>query len=272
MGLENFYNYNQSYPKPKPRYRGWIWLVATVALLGVAGSFVFAVYGEVSRRNQEIQAIINQTQKSDSVLDNAMIDQLKEQMGTTTEVVATTTIFTSDKSQTRQLIEKMDRPHLGNVSSSIVIVEFADFECSVCLEEYPIFRTLTNKYAQDVLFIFRNYPVKSDNSGMMAQATSCANEQGKFWQLHDKFFMNAGKMSTSDDLKQVILSAGLNWSKMQTCMSTEKYRNMVLEDMSDALDLGVRGTPTFFINGSKLEGAVTLETWDRIISKAKELN
>ena len=110
------------------------------------------------------------------------------------------------------------------------------------------------------------------NSAMMAQVGLCANEQGKFWQVHDKLFMNQGQIANSDDFKKVVLSAGVNWTKLQTCVDSEKYRDMVLADMSDALDLGVQGTPTFFVNGTKLEGAVTQDNWEQIIKKAKELN
>jgi protein-disulfide isomerase len=66
--------------------------------------------------------------------------------------------------------------------------------------------------------------------------------------------------------------SGVDWTKLEDCVNSQKYYNQILEDMADALDLGVRGTPTFFINGHKLEGAVSNEVWEQIISKYKELN
>lgn len=271
MEQDNHSNYKPPYSPLKSRQNGWLWFVAGVLLLGFAGSFVFAVYGEINRRHQAVADILNSTNQPAGLLDGAVLGQIKEQMAVS---VGTSIIGTSApiKNQQRQLAENLDRPQLGNASSSIVVVNFADFECPVCLEEYPIFRTISNKYAKDVLFIFRNYPVTGDNSSMLAQLGLCANEQGKFWQLHDKLFANQGKLSNSDDLKKIATSAGVNWQKIQACLAAETYREAVLQDISDALDLGVQGTPTFFINGVKLEGAVTLATWEEIIKKAKELN
>lgn len=274
MTTNNISNNDSAYAQLRPRNRGWWWLVAAVILLGLGGSFAFAVYGEISRRNQAINDILEPTQRAGGILNSTLLEQLKGQLISSSTVAIGTAMTSSDptKNQTRQLIEKMDRPRLGNASSSIVIVVFSDFECPICLEEFPIFRTITNKYANDILFIYRNYPVKGDNSAMMAQVGLCANEQGKFWQVHDKLFMNQGQMTNSEDFKKVVLSAGLNWTKLQACVDSAKYRDMVLADMADALDLGVLGTPTFFVNGTKLEGAVTLDNWEQIIKKAKELN
>ena len=84
--------------------------------------------------------------------------------------------------------------------------------------------------------------------------------------------MSQGKITSLDDFRVVAISAGINWNKLQECINSEKYRDLIIEDMADALDLGVRGTPTFFINGNKLEGVIPLTSWEEIIKKAKELN
>ena len=69
-----------------------------------------------------------------------------------------------------------------------------------------------------------------------------------------------------------MLSSGINLTQLEACLKDEGIKQLVVEDVADALDLGVRGTPTFFINGNKLEGNVTIGVWEEIIKKHKELN
>lgn len=275
--VTNSSNYQQ--PKfLKPRPQGWWKFLLGVLVLGLIASFFVTVFVEVDRRNREVKELLGLTKPQNSLMSGDLINQLKDSIGTsgtatTTNQQTTSTVFAAAEtlSPQRKLAEKINRPKLGNASSTLVIVEFADFECSVCLEEFPIIRTLTNKYPQDILFIFRNYPVKNENSQMLALAGLCANEQGKFWPFHDKLFAAQGKIATDADLEKIVVSAGLNLTKMKDCVRDNKYDKLLLEDTSDALDLGVAGTPTFFINGSKLEGAVPLATWEEIIKKHKEL-
>lgn len=273
----NSANYQQ--PKfLKPRSQGWWKFLLGVLVLGLIASFFLTVFMEVDRRNREVKELLGLTKPQNSLMSGDLINQLKDSMGnsgtaTTTNQQTTSTVSAAAEalSPQRKLAEKINRPKLGNASSTLVIVEFADFECPICLEEFPIIRTLTNKYSRDILFIFRNYPVKNENSQMLALAGYCANEQGKFWPFHDKLFAAQGKIATDADLERIVVSAGLNLSKMKDCVQDNKYDKLLLEDTADALDLGVAGTPTFFVNGSKLEGAVPLTTWEEIIKKHKEL-
>jgi len=193
--------------------------------------------------------------------------------GSSSTEAAVATVKTVDAAldKNRRLAEKSGRPQLGNVSFSLVIVEFADFNCSVCLQEFPIIRAITNKYSKDIRFIFRNYPVIDQNSLMLAQAGLCAEEQGKFWSFHDRLYSSQGQVATLDDFKKVVVMSGLNWNKLQDCVNKEKYKPQVMEDMQDAIDLGAQGTPTFFINGKMIAGAIDEKSWDEIIAKYKEL-
>lgn len=272
---DNQFQQMNSYPAQSGQKSGavaWFWRIFVLIVVITMILFAIAVINEVNIRDAKMREITGQNQ-SQSLLDNKLLQSLQADLAnsstiaTSTEKVATTI----EKNRERTVAELLTRPHLGNTSSSLVIVEFGDFECPVCLTAYPAIRAITNKYPNDVLFIFRNYPIKSDNSSMLAQAGLCANEQNKFWQLHDKLFMNQGKMTNLDDFKNIAISAGLNWTKLQQCLTTEKYRDAVLKDTTDAIDLGAAGTPTFFVNGNKLEGAVTAEVWEQIIAKNKEL-
>lgn len=287
MDFNNPQQLNQFMPSGYPRYvsaklgrkRKVFWLGGVLAVLAVAAGVVFlvAVYSEIASRDAELKRFLQAAQKetSGAIIENELLSGLSGLAASSTAATDSTSTslaaIAGSKDSNRRIAEKSGRPQLGNASSSLVIVEFADFQCSVCLEEFPIIRAISNKYAQDILFIFRNYPVIDDNSMMFAEAGLCAQEQGKFWTFHDRLYANQGKISSLDDFKQIAVKSGLDWNKLQACVNGEKYQAQIMEDMSDALDLGVSGTPTFFVNGTKLAGAVTEETWEQIISKAKEL-
>lgn len=264
---------------PKRRYF-WLWVILAIIIAIVAISFLIAVYLEVASRDAELRSFLKSAQQetTGSIIENELLSGLagSAMSASSSDANASSSATAVDlsaggKDQNRLIAEKPGRPQLGNASSSLVIVEFADFQCQTCLSEFPIIREISNAYAKDILFIFRNYPVIDQNSMMFAQAGLCANEQGKFWPFHDRLYAKQGQLATLEDFKQVAVMSGLDWNKLQACVNTEKYKAQLMEDMSDALDLGVRGTPTFFVNGKKLEGAITKAVWQEIIGKYKEL-
>jgi len=271
-----------SYPKlAKKRRGGWLWSVLIILIIIAAAIFLTAVYSEISARDAQFKDLIKSAQKgtTGAILENQLLSGLNGAVisasSTADDSVSSTLAAVENsvpKDANRQLAEKLDRPHLGNASSSLVIVEFADFQCPICLQEFPIIRAVTNKYSSDIRFIFRNYPVIDQNSMMFAEAGMCAQEQGRFWPFHDRLYAAQGQIANLSDFQQIAVMSGLNWNKLQDCVNKEKYKDQILQDMSDALDLGVRGTPTFFVNGKKLEGAVDESVWDDIISKYKQLN
>lgn len=163
------------------------------------------------------------------------------------------------------LVDAMS-PVYGNKDAKVTIVEFGDFNCIHTLAEFPIIRGIMEKYKDRVKFYWRNYPVIQENSIDLAKAAVCANKQNKFWQFHDKLFQMAGKV-TSDNLPQLAQSVGINVSTWQTCLSNDLTMAQIRKDVSAAGDGEVGGTPTFFINGYKLPGAVDEKTWGIVIDQ-----
>jgi len=172
----------------------------------------------------------------------------------------------------RTAAEKKNRPHLGNLNAPLVIVEFGDFQCDKSQLEFSQIRQAVLKYPDDVLFIFRNFPVIDDNSNILAKAGICADEQGKFWQFHDKLYMNQGNLISVTAVNELALQSGIDISDFSSCLSSDKYNARLQEDVNDAGALAVIGTPTFYVNGNKIEGAVSANDWEQIILKFKELN
>jgi protein-disulfide isomerase len=99
-----------------------------------------------------------------------------------------------------------------------------------------------------------------------AEAGRCAGEQGKFWEYHDKLYVDSPKLST-EDLKSAAKDVGLNPQSFEQCLTSGKYRAAVQKDINDAAQLGLSGTPAFFINGREISGAQPLEAFSAIIDE-----
>lgn len=172
----------------------------------------------------------------------------------------------------RILAEKVSRPFLGNPNAKVVIVEFADFQCPYSQKEFFAIREIVSKYRDKILFIYRQFPSIDENSFYLSLVSLCANEQGKFWPWHDKMFLNPDKQTDSAFLASAAAQLGIDQDQLNQCVAGKKYEARFLEDVGDAYQLGVKGTPTFFINGVKIAGVVSLDDWEKIISRAIEFN
>ena len=159
-----------------------------------------------------------------------------------------------------------DDPTLGPTDAKLTIVQFADFGCPFSEQENFVVRALAKQYPDDVRIIYRDFPLVDLHPGadLAAEAGVCAHEQGKFWEYHDVLYRNSGSFS-ADELLDYANQVGLNMPAFQTCLETGRYLNEVAQDLSDGVAAGVTGTPTFFFNGEKIEGAIPFSTFTEII-------
>ncbi|KKR06541.1 MAG: hypothetical protein UT32_C0018G0043 [Parcubacteria group bacterium GW2011_GWC2_39_14] len=156
-------------------------------------------------------------------------------------------------------------PSWGNDGAPITIVEFADFNCPRCLQAFEPINIIKAKYSDKIKFYWRNYPVVKENSVEFALAGVCAERQGKFWEYHDIMFVRQGTISIGD-LEGIMKEIGVDVEKYKTCMNLSLTMSQIRKDYFASQDGLVRGTPTFFINGHKLEGAIPLANWEEIIA------
>lgn len=164
----------------------------------------------------------------------------------------------------RAIIETKDDPFWGNADAKIVIVEFSDFQCLFCRQMMPILRELNSEYPDQIKFIYRDF-LGNDNSQKAATAARCADEQGQFLTYHDKLFLNQENLDINS-LKKYAREAGIaNVGKFDECLDTGKFDVKVQQDYNIAIRLGIKGTPTFFINGIKIEGVPPKELFKQII-------
>ncbi len=155
---------------------------------------------------------------------------------------------------------------LGSANPKITIVEFADFACPFCEASFPNIRELTVEHKNDIKFIFRDFPIKQSYSADLALAARCAGEQGLFWPMYDKLFLNQG-VSTQGQLEELANEIGADMNNFDSCFTSQKYLPQIQKDFTDGQNLGVKGTPTWFVNGYKLEGDIPMSGWEEIIDK-----
>jgi protein-disulfide isomerase len=162
-----------------------------------------------------------------------------------------------------------DDPSIGPENAAITIVEFSDYECPYCRQwQSEVFTKLMEAYPQQVRLVYRDFPLSSihANAAPAAEAANCANEQGKFWPFHNKLFsMELGLSEQA--YQEYATSLGLNVQSFLECMKSDRYQAEVQADYQFAADLGVRSTPTFFVNGIAVVGAQPFDVFKQVIDK-----
>jgi len=154
---------------------------------------------------------------------------------------------------------------LGSSRPKLEIVEFGDFNCPNTKNSFTKIRELGLKYQDSVKIIYRDYPVYEDSMDL-ALAGRCAGEQGLFWLMHDKLLTQQDNFSLND-LSGLANQIGANVVKFNNCLNSKKYLNDIKKDYADGEELGVKGTPTWFINGFKIEGDIPYDLFAQIVEK-----
>lgn len=167
----------------------------------------------------------------------------------------------------RIVVAEAGRPARGPAGAPIELIEFSDFQCPFCLRVHPTVARVMAAYGDRIRFVYRHFPLPNHpNARPSAEAASCAAEQGKFWEYHDRLFDSQDKLSNAD-LKQHAAALGLDTAKFNACFDAQKYKQDVDADLEAGQEAGVSGTPAFFINGRVLSGAQPFEAFKRIIDE-----
>jgi protein-disulfide isomerase len=147
-----------------------------------------------------------------------------------------------------------DKDHAqGPPDAPVTLVEYGDYECPYCGKAYPAVRRIQRKLGAKLRFVFRNFPLNPihEHASQAAQAAEAAAAQGKFWEMHDLLYENQEDLADVD-LRSYALKAGLEIYRFEADMSGEVYAKRVRDDFRGGVRSGVNGTPTFFINGYRL--------------------
>ena len=161
-------------------------------------------------------------------------------------------------------------PVRGASDSPIRIVEFADFHCQFCRRTRAVLEQLVKKYAGQVQWIWKDYPL---GSSAAALAAACAHDQGRFWAYHDVLFDRQEEIPPDADGWLLALAGelGLHEGRFRTCVAEGRHRDRIASDVAAGREAGVTGTPTVFVNGRMIMGAQPLETLEQVVIDELEL-
>jgi len=168
-----------------------------------------------------------------------------------------------------------DEHTLGDKNAKVTIVEYSDFQCPFCRRFWrETLPELKREYINTgkARFVYRHFPLDFHPAAMpSAKAVECANERGKFWEMHDKIFEEQDKLGqgtiqfTVADIKKWAAQIGLDRGSFDQCLDSDRYNQQVTSDLNSGSQAGVSGTPTVFINGQRVVGAQPYASFKAVI-------
>lgn len=162
----------------------------------------------------------------------------------------------------------------GNLTGTVTLVEFGDFQCPACGAYEPIVRQVTADNTKVLKVVFKHFPLTQihQNALLAAKASEAASNQGKFWEMHDMLYDNQktweGSLNARDIFTGYATSLGLNAKQFTTDLNSQAIEDKILAEYKEGVNLGVQGTPTFFVNGNKIDNPQSLEAFNAIIKSA----
>ncbi len=164
---------------------------------------------------------------------------------------------------------------LGESQYNIVLIEYADFQCPACGSYFPILQQVKEQYKDQIKFQFRHLPLVQihQNALISARASEAAAKQDKFWEMHDLLFQTQKEWETVSDPNEYFVSLAkelkLNEEQFKTDIKGDETNSVVQADLKEATGKGYNSTPTFELDGKKLEDAQpTVEYFSKVIDEA----
>lgn len=150
----------------------------------------------------------------------------------------------------------------GNKDAKVTLIEYSDFQCPACGSYYPILKKVNDDLSAQVRFAYRHFPLPQHKNAKLASAVAeSAGKQGKFWEMHDLIFQN--QSDWSEEKNAVVIFAkyanelGLNIEQFKKDLESVEIKNKIEGDYKSGVKAGVNSTPSFFLNGKKMEQGQT---------------
>jgi protein-disulfide isomerase len=145
----------------------------------------------------------------------------------------------------------------GNKNAKTVLVEYSDYECPACGLFYPYVKAIVGANQDKIEFVARNFPLaQHTDAEIAAQAAEAAGKQGKFWEMHDKLFETQADWSEKSNARDIIIGyaqgLGLNVAQFKTDIDSQDIKTKIANDYQGGINSGIDATPTFFLNGQKM--------------------
>jgi protein-disulfide isomerase len=160
-------------------------------------------------------------------------------------------------------------PYIGPEDAVITLIEFSDYQCTYCKQWFrDVYPQIMSAYAGKIRFVYKDFPLSSIHTDAFpaAEAAYCAGEQGKYWAFHEKLL--SGELTLGADTYNTYASdLTLDLASFKECIDTNRYYDDVENNYEFAYNLGVRSTPTFFINGLAVVGAQSFDVFKQLIDQ-----
>lgn len=251
-------------------------ILVSVTLI-VAGSLIYYTYFICNDLFCPIDTITPEKNQSDVEETYTPPTPKETQLPSTQEpTLSSPTPKETKKTYERIEVSTDDDPILGSKDAPVTIVDFSNFQCPACAKfATEILPLIKEEYINTgkVKLVYRDiFVVYDEYSQIAAEAGECADDQGKFWEYHDILFEKQTEWSITGEtkLKEYAQNLGLDMIKFNECLNSEKYANETQKDLIDAINYGVKATPTIYINGIKVEGAQPYNVYKELIEQ--ELN
>jgi Na+/H+ antiporter NhaA len=166
------------------------------------------------------------------------------------------------------------RDHIrGPEEAPVTLVEYGDYECPYCGQAEPVIRELLDSFGDEVRYVWRHLPLSDvhPNAQMAAEASEAADAQGAFWRMHDLLLAHQDAL-TDEDLTGYARELGLDAGRFWEELRRRRYAERVAEDVASADASGVAGTPSFFINGRRHQGAYDIDTLTSAVTAARRMS
>jgi protein-disulfide isomerase len=163
-----------------------------------------------------------------------------------------------------------DQPAALGAPQALVTIEiFSDFQCPFCAQSVPVLKQILQEHPSDVRMVFRHFPVAQShpNAPLVHMAALAAGRQQRFWEMHDIVFENQ-KQVADEDLLAYAEKIGLDMKAFRNAFQDLSLISRIKTDFDEGVERGVRATPTFFINGRKMEGAIPYPEFNKAIEQA----
>jgi protein-disulfide isomerase len=150
-------------------------------------------------------------------------------------------------------------PSKGPANARLVVVEFSDFECPYCAKAAVKVDEILKAFPNDARLVYKQYPIDTHpNAAMAAAASLAAHAQNKFWPMHDQLFANGSRLSAGK-IVEIAKTLGLDMTRFESDLKSARIKLAVDKDVADGNKLVISGTPTFFVNGKRYNGALEME-------------
>jgi protein-disulfide isomerase len=148
----------------------------------------------------------------------------------------------------------------GPADAAVTLIEYGDYECDTCAAVYAIVNAVQERFANELSFVFRHFPLKGvhPNAEAAAESAEFAAAHNRFWEMHDGLYKNQSRLGLPL-LLELAQALGLSESELRRVLDTGEYASKVRGDFRGGARSGVNGTPTFFINGRRHDGSFAFD-------------